>query len=90
MNLGKKGLLINDFDHSQFLKKLSHILIIYNENKNYFNDIILKYKKQNKKKETICNLIVKFEEYSKKTWDKFFSNNILNYNSLKKLQRCNS
>jgi hypothetical protein len=65
MNLGKKGLLIKDFDDSQFLKELSHLPFIYNENTNYFNDIILKYKKQYKKKETIYNLIVKFEEYFK-------------------------
>ena len=90
LNLGKKGLLINEFAHEEFLKEIAKFPFIYFNNPNCFDEIFNQYKKLYINNEDIIKLIKNFEKYFKDTWIIFFKNNMLNYNTLKKFQRCNS
>lgn len=88
LNLGKKGLINYEFDHSEFLKNLSAIPFTINNN-NIIDNIFTKSKKSYSNNNNILNLLENFITYFNSTWTRFFRNGIFNYYNLSKIQRTN-
>ena len=88
--IGKLGLINNNFEHDDFIKEISSIPFYYMNDQDINNKIYNKFKEYYKKDNLVFNAINKFNIYFNKTWKKYLLNNMLNYEKLKKYQRTTS
>ena len=91
LKLGKYGLLTQEYleNSNILLKELSTAPFTLYKNKDFITDTFEKIIKLSTD-ENHTNLLMKFKNYFKNTWNKYFKNNIPNYKNLNREQRCNS
>lgn len=89
LNMNKKGLINENFNHKEFLTDLSSIPFKINNDKYLLSNIFSVYINRYKKDKHISDLLESFKTYYNNTWKKFLINGALNYYNISKLERTN-
>ena len=89
-NMRALNLINKVFNHKGFLKDLASIPFNLEKDKNIFDNIFDKYKKENEHNTNILDNLNAFIKYFDSFWIEFFYNGSLNYSKLDKNFRSNS